>query len=156
MMANSFEFLAPQAVVAACGATSSKVLFQLVGQTAERAYGVSAGQVVERLVERERLGSTGFGAGIAIPHAKIEGMDRVVGVFVQMAKPIDFKAVDSMPVDLFFCLFSPVDGGSQHLKALALTSRWFRDRNFVAKLRGAGSAEAIFALFAALETRDAA
>ncbi|MEY4501212.1 MAG: hypothetical protein RIS52_1102 [Pseudomonadota bacterium] len=155
-MTSSFEFLAAGAIVAASRATSSKAVFQLLGQTAEREYGLPASLVVERLIERERLGSTGFGGGVAIPHAKLESLEHVVGVFLQLAKPVDFNAVDAMPVDLFFCLLSPEDAGSLHLKALAQTSRWLRDRAFLAKLRGAGTEGAIYALFSALEARDAA
>jgi nitrogen PTS system EIIA component len=135
---------------------TSKALFQHLGQAAEREYGLPAAEVIDRLVERERLGSTGFGGGVAIPHGKIEGLDHVVGLFVQLAEPVDVKAIDDLPVDLVFCLLSPPDAGSEHLKALAQVSRWLRDRAFVAKLRGAGSADAIFALFAASQTRDAA
>jgi len=123
---------------------------------AEREYGLSATEVVDRLTERERLGSTGFGGGVAIPHGKIDGLTQVVGLFIQLAQPVDVKAIDDLPVDLVFCLLSPPDAGSEHLKALAQVSRWLRDRAFVAKLRGAGSADAIFALFAASEARDAA
>jgi nitrogen PTS system EIIA component len=155
-MGQGFDFLAPGAVLANFHATSAKAVFAQLGQIAEREYGVGAAKAVEGLVERERLGSTGFGAGVAIPHARLQGLDHVVGLFLQLEKPIDFKAVDDLPVDLVFCLLSPADAGSLHLKALAQVSRWMRDNSFVAKLRGAGSAEAIYALFAALESRDAA
>jgi nitrogen PTS system EIIA component len=155
-MVSSFEFLAPGAVVANLHMTSSKAVFQQLGQIAEREYGIAAAQAIEGLVERERLGTTGFGAGVAIPHARISTLDHVVGIFLHLEKPVDFKAIDDLPVDLIFCLLSPSDAGSLHLKALAQVSRWMRDRNFVAKLRGAGSSEAIYALFAALESRDAA
>ena len=150
------SLLVPGAVVAGANITSSKALFQHLGQVAEREYGLSAADVVDRLTERERLGSTGFGGGVAIPHGKIDGLEQVVGLFVQLAEPVDVKAIDDLPVDLVFCLLSPPDAGSEHLKALAQVSRWLRDRAFVAKLRGAGSADAIFALFSASEARDAA
>ncbi len=150
------SLLAPGAVTAGAHMATSKALFQHLGQAAEREYGLPAAEVIDRLVERERLGSTGFGGGVAIPHGKIEGLDHVVGLFVQLAEPVDVKAIDDLPVDLVFCLLSPPDAGSEHLKALAQVSRWLRDRAFVAKLRGAGSADAIFALFAASQTRDAA
>jgi nitrogen PTS system EIIA component len=155
-MKNSFDYLAPSAIVAQCNAASTKAVFQLIGQIAEREYGLSAESTIEGLVERERLGSTGFGAGIAIPHARSENLDRVVGAFIQLETGIDFGAVDGLPVDLFFCLISPADAGSLHLKALAHTSRWLRDRSFVAKLRGAESSEALYALFDGVEARDAA
>lgn len=151
-----FEFLSEGAVTAGLSFKTKKTLFQHLGQMAFAEYGLDANLVVEKLTERERLGSTGFGRGVAIPHGKIDGMDHIVGLFVQLKDPLDFQSVDEMPVDLVFCLLSPPDSGADHLKALAQISRWLRDPNFVAKLRGAGSADAIKALFAGLETRDAA
>jgi PTS system nitrogen regulatory IIA component len=112
--------------------------------------------IVERLVERERLGSTGFGGGVAIPHGKIDGLDRVIGVFARLSAPVDFQAIDDLPVDLVFLLLSPPDSGVEHLKALARVSRRLRDKAFVAKLRGAGSTDALYALFAQSDARDAA
>jgi PTS system nitrogen regulatory IIA component len=151
-----FELLSDGAVTAGLSFKTKKALFQHLGQTAFAEYGLDANLVVEKLTERERLGSTGFGRGVAIPHGKIDGMDHIVGVFAQLKDPLDFQSVDEMPVDLVFCLLSPPDSGADHLKALAQISRWLRDQNFVAKLRGAGSADAIKALFAGVETRDAA
>lgn len=155
-MTEISSLLVPGAVAAGANITTSKALFQQLGQVAEREYGLSATDVVDRLTERERLGSTGFGGGVAIPHGKIDGLTQVVGLFIQLAQPVDVKAIDDLPVDLVFCLLSPPDAGSEHLKALAQVSRWLRDRAFVAKLRGAGSADAIYALFAASQARDAA
>lgn len=150
------ELLVPEAVLSGVSASSKKALFQQLGAAAERAYGLDAREVAERLAEREKLGSTGFGQGIAIPHGKMEGLKRVAGVFVHLAQPLDFAAVDELPVDLVFMLLSPVGAGAEHLKALAAVSRKLRDRNFAAKLRGAGSPDALFALLAAVEARDAA
>ncbi|HVJ01811.1 MAG TPA: PTS IIA-like nitrogen regulatory protein PtsN [Sphingomonas sp.] len=150
------ELLAPEAVLSGVSASSKKALFQQLGAAAERAYGLDAREVTDRLTEREKLGSTGFGQGIAIPHGKMEGLKRVAGVFVRLAQPLDFAAVDELPVDLVFMLLSPVGAGAEHLKALAAVSRKLRDRNFAAKLRGAGSPDALFALLAAVEARDAA
>lgn len=155
-MTEISSLLVSGAVAAGANITTSKALFQQLGQVAEREYGLSAPDVVDRLTERERLGSTGFGGGVAIPHGKIDGLTQVVGLFIQLAQPVDVKAIDDLPVDLVFCLLSPPDAGSEHLKALAQVSRWLRDRPFVAKLRGAGSADAIYALFAASQARDAA
>ncbi len=155
-MTEISSLLVPGAVAAGANITTSKALFQQLGQVAEREYGLSATEVVDRLTERERLGSTGFGGGVAIPHGKIDGLTQVVGLFIQLAQPVDVKAIDDLPVDHVFCLLSPPDAGSEHLKALAQVSRWLRDRTFVAKLRGAGSADAIYALFAASQARDAA
>jgi nitrogen PTS system EIIA component len=155
-MTRVIDLLSPGAVSAGLGISSVKALFQHFGTVAEREYGTPAAQVIERLTERERLGSTGFGNGVAIPHGKVDGLDHVVGLFVQLAEPVDMKAIDDMPVDIIFCLLSPPDAGSEHLKALAQVSRWLRDRNFVAKLRGAGSDDAIYAMFDGIEARDAA
>jgi nitrogen PTS system EIIA component len=150
------EMMTAGAVSASVAATNKKALFQHFAQIAEREYGLSAGLVGERLIERERLGSTGFGKGVAIPHGKIEGLDHVVALFARLAQPIDYQAIDDLPVDLVFCLLSPPDAGADHLKALAQASRWLRDSPFVAKLRGAGSDDAVLALFAGQEERHAA
>jgi PTS system nitrogen regulatory IIA component len=155
-MTRVVELLSPGAVSVGLALPSNKSLFQHLGAVAEREYGLSASEVAERLTERERLGSTGFGGGVAIPHGKVDGLDHVVGMFVQLEQPVDMKALDDLPVDLVFCLLSPPDAGSEHLKALAQVSRWLRDRTFVAKLRGAGSDDAAFAIFDGIEARDAA
>lgn len=150
------ELLSNGAVTAGQSFKSKKALFAHLGQVASAEYGLDADLVVEKLTERERLGSTGFGQGVAIPHGKIDGMDHIVGMFAQLSDPLDFQSIDDMPVDLVFCLLSPPDSGADHLKALAQVSRWLRDQSFVAKLRGARSADAIMVLFSGLETRDAA
>lgn len=155
-MTELSDFIAPEAVLADLSATNKKTLFQQLGAAAARAYGLDARQVAEKLGEREKLGSTGFGGGIAIPHAKIEGLRGVSGVFARLAQPVDFGALDELPVDLVFMLVSPAGAGAEHLKALACVSRRLRDRSFAAKLRGAGSPDALFALLAGVETRDAA
>lgn len=155
-MNDLHDFLRPGAVVATLVVPNKKALFQQLGTLAERVHGVDSTLVVERLTERERLGSTGFGGGIAIPHGKIDGLDHVVGLFARLAQPVDFASIDDEPVDLVFMLLSPVDAGAAHLKALAQVSRVLRDRAFVAKLRGAATDDALFALFEASEKRDAA
>ncbi len=150
------DILSPDAVTAGLAARGKKALFQHLGTAAAGLVGVDAKLVVDRLAERERLGSTGFGGGVAIPHGKIDGLERVVGIFVRLDQPIDFNAIDDLPVDLVFALLSPPQAGVDHLKALARVSRRLRDRPFVAKLRGAGSPDALYALFADDESRDAA
>ena len=150
------DFLRPGAVVAALLAPNKKTLFNQLGLLAERVHDVDSALVVERLTERERLGSTGFGGGIAIPHGKIDGLDHVVGLFARLSQPVDFGSIDDEPVDLVFMLLSPTDAGAAHLKALAQVSRVLRDRAFVAKLRGAATDDALYALFDAGEARDAA
>ncbi len=149
--------IAPEAVTTGLSVTSKKALFQQFGNVAARAYGLNPGHVIERLTERERLGPTGFGKGVAIPHGKVEGLDRIVGVFASLSQGIDFDAVDELPVDLVFCLLSPPDAGAAHLKALAQVSRWLRDPDCAAKLRGAGSGDAVLAVLGSgADARDAA
>jgi nitrogen PTS system EIIA component len=150
------DMLTPGAVAVELSVTNKKSLFQHLGAVAEREYGLLASDIVDRLTERERLGSTGFGNAVAIPHGKIDGLDHIVALFVRLAQPIDFQSLDQMPVDLVFCLLSPPDAGADHLKALAFISRWLRDPLFVAKLRGAASNDAVFALLNGTETRNAA
>ena len=150
------DLLAPEAIVAAIAVPNKKALFQQLAAIAGKLVDIDPRMVVERLADRERLGSTGFGGGVAIPHGKIDGLDRVVGVFARLAQPIDFNAIDDLPVDLVFLLLSPPDAGVEHLKALARVSRRLRDRNFVAKLRGAGSQDALYALFTSGDARDTA
>ncbi|MBA2920915.1 PTS lactose transporter subunit IIC [Sphingomonas sp. MAH-20] len=150
------EFLSGDAVVADLPVANKKALFQALGGIAERSMGLSAKDVVDRLNDRERLGTTGFGGGVAIPHGRIEGLDGIRGAFVRLEKPIDYGAIDDLPIDLVFMLLSPVDAGADHLKALAQVSRRLRDRAFVANLRGAVTPDALYALFAHSETRDAA
>lgn len=155
-MGNLAELLSDGAVASDLAITNKKALFQHFAQVAEREYGINAPAVLESLTERERLGSTGFGNGVAIPHGKIAGLTQIVALFAQLAQPIDFQAIDDMPVDLVFCLLSPPEAGAEHLKALALVSRWLRDAAFVAKLRGAGSADSVLAVITSATARDAA
>ncbi len=155
-MHDLHDLVTPEAVASGVTVGSKKKLFALLADVAARAYGLDAATVATALAARERLGTTGFGGGIAIPHGRIEGLENVRGVMLRLDKPIDFAAVDDGPVDLVFMLLSPVNAGAEHLKALARVSRRLRDRGFTAKLRGAGSADAIYALLAGAEARDAA
>ena len=115
--------------------SSKKRLFQDVGDMAGAIYGVEPARAVEALQDRESLGPTGVGQGVALPHARLPGLDSVRGVFVRLEKAIDFDAVDRKPVDLVFTLFAPEDAGVDHLKALALVSRRMRNGALCAKLR---------------------
>lgn len=146
----------PNTVRAAVHVDSKKSLFAGVGHAAAAALGLDAAEVTEALTEREQLGSTGFGRGVSLPHARINGLAGVRGMVFQLARPIDFEAVDALPVDIAFVLLSPVDAGADHLKALAQVSRFLRDDAVVARLRGARDAEALYALLIEDETRDAA
>ena len=155
-MSDLSEILSLKAVDAGLTVANKKALFQQLSTAAGRLTGLPAKQIAGALSDRERIGSTGFGGGAAIPHGKVEGLDRVFGYFARLSSPIDFQAVDGIPVDLVFLLLSPPDAGAEHLKALASVSRTFRDRQTLAKLRGARSKDALFALLAGEETRDAA
>ncbi len=124
------------AAVKVIGKTSSKKrLFMDLGDIAASAYGLNAEEVVDALLERESLGPTGVGNGVALPHARLPELEKVVGVFVRLENPVDFDSVDRQPVDLVFGLFAPKEAGVEHLKALALVSRTMRDSSICAKLR---------------------
>lgn len=150
------ELMSAGAVASDFAAGNKKALIQHFAAAAEQEYGLPQALVAERLTDRERLGSTGFGKGVAIPHGKVEGLDHIVALFAKLSQPVDFQAIDDMPVDLVLCLLSPPDSGAEHLKALAQASRLLRDPGFVAKLRGAGSNDALYALFEGQEERHAA
>lgn len=155
-MSDLSDLLSVQAIDADLVVANKKALLQQLAAAASKQLGVPAKQIVTALNTREKIGSTGFGAGTAIPHGKIDGLSKVFGYFARLTPPIDFQAVDGLPVDLVFLLLSPPDAGADHLKALASVSRVFRDRQTVAKLRGARSRDALFALLAGVEARDAA
>ena len=155
-MIDLSDLIRPEAVAEGIAVASKKALLQQLAGIAATAYGLDAKVAAEGLAAREKLGSTGFGGGIAIPHARLAGIDSILGVIVRLARPADFAAVDDLPVDLVVALFSPLDAGADHLKALARVSRALRDTGFVAKLRGAGSRDALYALMVGDEARDAA
>jgi len=142
------DFLAPSAVVADLRASSKKALLHQLSHRAAALTGLDERRLLETIQERERLGSTGFGGGVAIPHGKVEGLDRVFGLFARLGAPVDYDALDRQPVDLVFLLLAPQGAGADHLKALASVSRTFRDRMMTAKLRGSTSADALYAMLA--------
>jgi len=129
------KILVPSAVKVVAKCTSKKRLFQDLGEIAAGCYGLSANAAVDALQERENLGPTGVGHGVALPHARIGGVNRVVGAFLRLEEPMDFASVDRQPVDLIFALFAPEDSGVEHLKALALVSRTMRNPGVCSKLR---------------------
>ena len=129
------DLLQPEAVKVLANVTSKKRLFQDLGDIAQGVYGLDATATVDALQERESLGPTGVGHGVALPHARLHGLASVVGVFLRLEKALDFDAVDRQPVDLVFALFAPKDSGVDHLKALALVSRTMRNAETCAKLR---------------------
>lgn len=126
--------------------TNKKRLFQELGELAAQAYGLSPTMIIDGLQERETLGATGVGNGIALPHTRLHAMDRVVGVFLRLEKPMDYESVDRQPVDLIFALFAPTNSGVEHLKALALVSRTMRDADMCAKLRANNDPATIYAI----------
>jgi PTS system nitrogen regulatory IIA component len=155
-MSDLSDILSDKALDADLVAANKKALFQQLAAASSRLTGLPAKTIAASLNAREKLGSTGFGGGAAIPHGKIEGLDQLFGYFARLEAPVDFQSIDGMPVDLVFLLLSPPDAGADHLKALARVSRVFRDSQIVAKLRGARSKDALYALLAGAEARDAA
>ncbi len=137
-------------------ARSKKMLFQQLAGMAASSVGGDAAEILACLNKREKAGATGYGSGVAIPHCRYSDLQRVRGLFVRLALPIDYGAVDGAPVDLVLLLLSPDDAGVAHLKALAAVSRMLRDEDMTDKLRGARSGDAIFALLTGDQTRDAA
>ncbi|WP_299672333.1 PTS sugar transporter subunit IIA [uncultured Roseobacter sp.] len=148
--------LKPEAVKVLTSASSKKRLMQDLGDLAEQAYGLNAGDVLDALLAREALGPTGVGHGIALPHARLDGIDAVVGAFVLLDKPIDFNAVDRQPVDIAFALFAPEDAGVEHLKALALVSRTLRDPGICSKLRANPNPATLHTILTSSESEQAA
>jgi len=150
------ESIAPKAVIAALKDNSKKQTLQLLAQKAADVTGLKEGTILEGLLERERLGSTGVGNGIAIPHAKLTGIDRLYGIFARIDHPVDFDSIDDHPVDLVCLLIAPEGAGADHLKALARVSRLLRDKGTCEKLRGATDADALYALLLDSERSRAA
>lgn len=148
--------LRPGAVRVVSSATSKKRLFQELGDLAASAYGVDPTRTVELLTERESLGPTGVGHGVALPHARFEELKDMCGAFVLLDKPVDFSAPDRAPVDLVFALFAPENAGVDHLKALALVSRTLKDAALCAKLRANNDPAALFAILTEAERSKAA
>jgi PTS system nitrogen regulatory IIA component len=136
----------PSAVIASLKATSKKQALQELARRAAELTGEPERAIFDVLLERERLGTTGVGDGVAIPHGKLANLTRLFGMFARLDRPIDFEAIDEQPVDLIFLLLAPGGAGADHLKALARVSRLLRDRTMREKLRGSETAEALFAL----------
>jgi nitrogen PTS system EIIA component len=127
-------------------APTKRAALAVAAEIAARAFKLDAGQVLDALMDRESAGSTGVGHGVAVPHARMAGVDRIRGVFVRLEQPVDFDAVDEAPVDLLFALFAPKEAGQDHLRALARVSRLLRHGDLREQLRQARSADAILAL----------
>lgn len=141
------ELLAEGGVVLRSGASSKRQALHTVAEAAAQALGLPESRIMESLLEREALGSTGLGSGVAVPHARLEGISRVTAVFVRLDTPVAYGAVDDQPVDLLFALFAPPRDGADHLRALAAVSRALRSSEMREQLRQARTTDAIRALF---------
>lgn len=150
------DLLSVEAVVPKLSVTSKKQALQELAKRAHAVTGLEERRIFDTLLERERLGTTGVGNGIAIPHGKIAELDRLYAVFARLEKPVDFDSIDEQPVDLVFLLLAPESAGADHLKALARVSRLLRDQGVCTKLRGSDNADALFALLTENSTSNVA
>ena len=142
------DLITPSSVIAGLKVNSKKQLLQELAARAAELSGQGERTILEILQQREKLGSTGVGNGIAIPHGKLPKLDRLFGLFARLDRPIDFEALDDAPVDLVFLLLAPENAGADHLKALARVARLLRDAEIARKLRGSRDAEALYAVLA--------
>jgi len=140
------ELLTHESVLPNLKVTSKKQALQELSKRVAKNYNLAEREVFEVLLEREKLGSTGVGNGIAIPHGKMEDLSRLSGYFARLERPVDFEAIDERPVDLIFLLLAPESSGAEHLKALAQVSRLMRNKTICKKLRGSNSVEALYSL----------
>jgi nitrogen PTS system EIIA component len=150
------DLITPTSVIANFRVSTKKQALQELAKRAGLLTGQPERLVYDVLAERERLGTTGVGSGVAIPHGKLAGIERMTGMFARLEKPIDFEAIDEQPVDLVFLLLAPENAGADHLKSLARVSRLLRDRAMCTKLRGTDHAEALYALLTADQASHAA
>ena len=150
------EFLDFDAIKTGLPGGSKRALLQQLANLAGQRLKLDSAEILASLAERERLGSTGFGQGFAIPHGKIAGLTRIYGLFVRLGDPVNYKALDGVPVDLVFLLLSPPESGAEHLKALAAISRVARNGTNLDKMRGARSRDALAAVLMTADERDAA
>lgn len=149
------DLLSSRSVIWGLKASSKKQVLQELARLAAETTGMPEREIFDVLLERERLGSTGVGQGVAIPHGKLADLDHLVGLFAKLETPVDFDSVDGQPVDLVFLLLAPHETGAEHLKALARVSRLLRDRDLCKRLRGSANSDALFALLTKA-TADAA
>ncbi|HEY0647536.1 PTS IIA-like nitrogen regulatory protein PtsN [Phenylobacterium sp.] len=153
---NIGELLDRSAISVRVSAGNKKKVLAVIAEIAARNFGLDAGDVLDALSEREAAGSTGVGYGVAVPHARLEGLERMRGVFVRVEQPVEFGSVDDQPVDLLFALFAPKNAGAEHLRALARVSRIMRQSELREQLRKARSADAVHALLVQDAARPAA
>ncbi|HWB51678.1 MAG TPA: PTS IIA-like nitrogen regulatory protein PtsN [Stellaceae bacterium] len=140
------DLVTPRGVIAQLRAPTKRQVLQELARRAAAMTGIADKRIYDALAERERLGTTGIGNGVAVPHCRLPDLTRLHGVFARLERPAPFEAIDDQPVDLVFLLLAPTDAGAEHLKALARVSRLLRDKAICEKLRGANSADALYAL----------
>lgn len=140
------DVITPEAILPSLKANSKKQVLQAIAEKAAVMTGVEERDIFDTLNKREKLGSTGVGGGIAIPHGKLAKLDHIFGMFARLPKPIDFEALDETPVDLIFLLLAPESAGADHLKALARVARLFREPGIAGKLRASSDASALYAV----------
>ena len=150
------DLLQQDAIIPALKVNSKKQLLQELAAKAAKLTGVGEREIFDVILQRERLGSTGVGHGIAIPHGKLTSISAIKGVFARLESPVDFEALDDQPVDLVFLLLAPEGAGADHLKALSRIARVLRDQELVTKLRATDSATAIYACLNEQQTSNAA
>ena len=150
------DFLDLDAIKTSLPGGNKRSLMQQLANLASQRLGTEPATINAAINEREQLGSTGFGQGVAIPHAKIDGLAQIYALFARLGEPVDYKAIDGRPVDLIFLLLSPPDAGAEHLKALAAISRVTRHLPTLEKMRGARSRDALAAVLMGADERDAA
>ena len=142
------DIVAPAAVIPALKVNGKKQALQEIAARAAELSGLNDRTIFESLLQREKLGSTGIGHGIAIPHGKLPRLDRLFGLFARLDRPVDFESLDGQPVDLVFLILAPEGAGADHLKALARVARLLRDPDIANKLRDSRDADAIYAVLA--------
>jgi PTS system nitrogen regulatory IIA component len=145
-MIDLSDLIRPDAVLPSLKAGSKKQVLQALAERAAAVTGRDEKTILDLLVQREKLGSTGVGGGVAIPHARLPGIDTIVGMFAHLARPVDFESLDEQPVDLVFLMLAPETAGADHLKALARIARVLRDQAVVARLRGSPDKAALYAI----------
>lgn len=150
------DLIEAPAILPVLKANSKKQLLQLLAEKAAGITGIPEREIFDTILQRERLGSTGVGNGIAIPHGKLPGVKRITGVFARLETPVDFEALDDQPVDLVFLLLAPESAGADHLKALSRIARMLRDGDTVTKIRATRDAAAIHAFLSHTPTSHAA
>jgi len=150
------DLLSPDAIFSALRVNGKKQALQEMSERAALVSGLPAREIFDALLQRERLGSTGVGDGIAIPHGKLAKCGRIFGIFARLDRAIDFEALDGLPVDLIFLLIAPESAGADHLKALAMIARVLRDAKMAAQLRATRDASALYSLLTLTQTSHAA